>query len=350
MRKGCVQNTHSDCGILPRSAGPSIQLNVKDASDTGDEDHGQIVYNPEKTATRFHLKSARSMPVLHELTEQMVTREKSFLARIQETLPSLHPAERKLGQMLCDFPGELASYSAAELAGLAEVSTATVSRFVRRLGYASYEEARVKARNERETGSRLYLDTPEQSAEGRSLGAHFNQYLRNIEQTAANVDDAAIDEVVNALLSARRTWTVGFRASHPFAAYLRWQLLQVLEFVDVIPGGGQTMGEHLVSFRETDVAIVFGLRRRIREMEDLLVEIRRKGALVLYITDESVPKRSDVTWHIRCVTQSPGPLFSHVAVTAVSHLIVDLTITRAQAQGRLRLREIETIHEALGEL
>lgn len=279
-----------------------------------------------------------------------MTREKSFLARVQEALPGLHPAERKLGQMLCDFPGELASYSAAELASLAEVSTATVSRFVRRLGYASYEEARLNARQERETGSRLYLDTRDLKDERRSLGAHFNRYIQNVEQTAANLDDAVIREIVDALLSARRTWTIGFRASHPFAAYLRWQLLQVLEFVDVIPGGGQTMGEHLVSFRETDVAIVFGLRRRVSETEALLAELRRKGGRVLYITDEGVPPRTDVTWHIRCFTSSPGPLFSHVAVTAVCHLIVDLVITSAESQGRLRLREIEAIHDALGEL
>jgi DNA-binding MurR/RpiR family transcriptional regulator len=279
-----------------------------------------------------------------------VTREKSFLARVQEALPGLHPAERKLGQMLCDFPGELASYSAAELAGLAEVSTATVSRFVRRLGYTSYEEARINARKERETGSRLYLDTRDLPDERRSLDAHFNQYVQNIEQTAANVDDAMISEIVDALLIARRTWTIGFRASHPFAAYLRWQLLQVLEFVDVIPGGGETMGEYLVSFRETDVAIVFGLRRRVSETEALLEEIRQKGARVLYITDESVSKRADVTWHIRCATTSPGPLFSHVAVAAICHLLVDLTIARAESVGRLRLREIEAIHEALSEL
>ena len=80
--------------------------------------------------------------------------DQSFLARVRRKLPELHPAERRLGELVCDFPGELASYSASELAALAGVSNATVTRFVRRLGYKSYEDARRDARDEASSGSR----------------------------------------------------------------------------------------------------------------------------------------------------------------------------------------------------
>ncbi|HLS42296.1 MAG TPA: MurR/RpiR family transcriptional regulator, partial [Paenalcaligenes sp.] len=81
----------------------------------------------------------------------------SFLSRVRALLPELHPAERRLGDFVCDFPGELASFSASELAELAHVSKATVTRFVKRLGYENYEEARRHARAERSTGSRFFL-------------------------------------------------------------------------------------------------------------------------------------------------------------------------------------------------
>ena len=68
--------------------------------------------------------------------------KESFLGRVRESLPDLYPAERRLGEFLCDFPGEIASYNAQELAKLAKVSKATVSRFVRRLGFDNYEQAR----------------------------------------------------------------------------------------------------------------------------------------------------------------------------------------------------------------
>ena len=60
----------------------------------------------------------------------------TFLARIRAVLPELHRAEHKLGSFLLDFPGDLAAYDAQELARLSGVSKATVSRFVRRIGFA----------------------------------------------------------------------------------------------------------------------------------------------------------------------------------------------------------------------
>ncbi len=133
----------------------------------------------------------------------MGSTDRSFLFRVRDALDGLHPAERRLGEFVCDFPGELASYSASELAKLAQVSNATVTRFVRRLGYESYEEARRHARDERQTGSRLFLTTSTDAASAQSVGAHVAQGIANIEGTFANITDTQIDAVVDAMLSTR---------------------------------------------------------------------------------------------------------------------------------------------------
>ena len=65
-----------------------------------------------------------------------------FLDRIRTALADLQPAERRLGTFLLDFPGDMASYDAQELARLSDVSKATVSRFIRKIGYDSYDAAR----------------------------------------------------------------------------------------------------------------------------------------------------------------------------------------------------------------
>lgn len=280
----------------------------------------------------------------------MASKERSFLFRVREALNDLHPAERRLGDFVCDFPGELASYSASELAALAHVSNATVSRFVKRLGYENYEEARRHAREERQTGSRLFLTTSTDAASAQSLGAHVAQGIVNIEGTFAGITDAQIDAVVDAMLSTRKVWVLGFRSSHPFAEYLQWQMTQVVENIVAIPGGGQTLGEHLVSFTRDDVAVVFGMRRRIARMDMILSAIEKSGAQLLYITDEGVPHRQSAAWHFRCQTLAPGPLFNHVAVMAICHLIATRAIERSGAAGRTRLRGIEAFGDALEEL
>lgn len=280
----------------------------------------------------------------------MSVREQSFLTRVRQILPHLHPAERRLGDFVCDFPGELASYSAQELAALAHVSKATVSRFVQRLGYETYDEARRHARAERQTGSRLFLNTAVDAAAEQSVTAHVAQGVTNLEATFLAITDSQVTAAANAILGARKVWVLGFRASHPFANYLQWQLTQVVENIVAIPGGGQTLGEHLVSVSSDDVVIVFGLRRRISRMDLILGQIEKSKAKLLYITDEGVPFLSSAAWHFRCHTLAPGPLFNHVSVMALCHLITTRCIEISGVSGRNRLRGVEALNDALDEL
>jgi DNA-binding MurR/RpiR family transcriptional regulator len=280
----------------------------------------------------------------------MPARERSFLTRVREALPQLRPAERRLGEFVCDFPGELASYSAQELAALAHVSKATVSRFIQRLGYENYEEARRHARLEKQTGSRLFLTTAADAGGEQSVAAHAAQAVANVEATFLAITDPQVTAIAQAILEARKVWVVGFRASHPFATYLQWQLTQVVENIVAIPGAGQTLGEHLVSLAPDDLVIVFGLRRRIARMGLVLDQIGKSAAQLLYITDEGEAFHTGATWHLRCQTLAPGPLFSHVSVMAVCHLVATRCIELAAGGGRKRLRSIEAINDGLEEL
>lgn len=277
-------------------------------------------------------------------------RERSFLTRVRQLLPDLHPAERRLGELIADFPGELASYSAQELAALAHVSKATVSRFVQRLGYENYEAARRHARAEGRTGSRLFLATAQDEEKRQSVRAHVAQGQLNIEQTIGAISDAQVDAISEAILSARKVWVIGFRSSHPFAAYLQWQLTQVIENIVAIPGAGETMGEHLASVRTEDVVILFGLRRRVASVDMLVEQIVRAKASLLYISDEGAPFEKRASWHLPCHTQGPGPLFNHTAVMALCHVLITRCLEKAGGAGGKRLRRIELLNDSLDEL
>lgn len=281
---------------------------------------------------------------------QPISKERSFLTRVRNALSSLHPAERRLGDFVCDFPGELASYDAQELAKFAHVSKATVSRFVRRLGYESYEAARKHAREEQTTGSRLFLPSSDVRADDYSLASNLEQGKINLERTFAAITQVEIDDVAQSILNARKTWIIGFRASHSFADYLRWQLTQVIEQVTSLPGGGETLGEQLVNFTSDDCVIIFGLRRRVAVIDQLLAHAKERGSKLLYITDEGLTTQPSVNWHFRCHTLATGPLFNHTAVMALCHLIVMRTIELAGEASRSRLRRIETLNDRFDEL
>ena len=281
----------------------------------------------------------------------MTSKKASFVTRIRSALPTLHPAERRLADFILDFPGELASYNASELARLANVSNASVTRFIKKLGYRSYEEARQHVRANREEGSALLLVEGKQAdSDDNHFLQHIGHAITNLQQLGAGVSQAEIDEVANAMLAARRVWIIGFRSSHAFAEYLNWQILQVIEHTALLPKTAETLAESLVSVTSQDCVVLYGMKRRAAQLDGVAEQLAQSGARVLYITDENTPRNPHFTWHFHCRTSAPGPLFNHVAVLSLSHYIATRVLELSGPNGRHRMSEIETIHEALNEL
>jgi DNA-binding MurR/RpiR family transcriptional regulator len=275
---------------------------------------------------------------------------RTFLSRIRAALPTLHPSERRLAEVVLNFPGELASYSASELAGLANVSNATVTRFVRKVGYGSFEEARQAAREGARGGAALFRVVARDNAPEAALAAHLDQARLNLDQTFAVIHQAQVDDLARAILDAPRVWVLGFRTAQAFAQYLGTQLRQVVPDVSVLPGAGQTLAEALASIRPGDCVVVFALRRPVRGLPGVVAEIARAGARLAVIEDGALPDSAPAIWRLRCHTAAPGPLFGHVAVQALAHFLATRVVELAGPAGRRRLAAVEALHESLDEL
>ena len=279
----------------------------------------------------------------------MTETDPSFLQRVRISLPALHPAERRLADFVLGFPGELAAYTATELASLANVSAATVSRFVQKIGYANYEEARRDVRTERRAGAALFMVSASVGPDA-ALQSHLAQAHANLDQSFAAISQEEVDALARRMIAARRVWIIGHRTSHCFAAYLGWQTFQVLEQVSVLPRAGETLAEPIAAMTDQDCAIVIGVARRVRPLPEILRQIRARGPAIAYVTDEGADRNPDVDWHFRCHTAAPGPLFGHAAVIALLHFIATRVIELSGPDGRQRLSRIEALHESLAEL
>lgn len=272
-----------------------------------------------------------------------------FLDRIRKTLADLQPAERRLGTFLLDFPGDMASYDAQELARLSDVSKATVSRFIRKIGYESYDAARRAVRDEASSGSRLYIGHGAPGAMEDVLDFGMREEMENLAWTFQRITPDELDRLADKLLSARKVWIIGQRISHSFATYLRWQLVKVAPDAAVIPKDGESMGEHLAAMTEDDLVIVVALRRRMSGLNAMLREIGSIGASRAVISDDSMEPDPNLDWHFRCRITTATPQFNHAAVLALCHQIVVRTTLKSGADGRRRLRRVDELNERLGE-
>ncbi|HEY3049965.1 MAG TPA: MurR/RpiR family transcriptional regulator [Polaromonas sp.] len=273
----------------------------------------------------------------------------SFITRVRDALNKLPPTERKLGEFILDFSGDLSSYSASELAGLTGVSNATITRFIRRLGYENYEAARRHSRSGRSDGAALFLLNPVPGVAG-SMAAHIQQAQDNISATFNQISGELIDEIAQAMAKARRVWFLGYRQNRNFAAYLRWQLNQVLDGPQVIPGPGETLGDYVADITDNDLLVVFALRRSVPLAATFAEHASQAGTKVLYITDHFSKQPIAAHWLLRCHTQAPGPLDNHAALMILCHLLATRVMEHAGAKGRRRMVAIEAEHDALSEL
>jgi len=274
----------------------------------------------------------------------------TFLARIRSSLPDLHRAERKLGTFLLDFPGDLASYDAQELARLSGVSKATVSRFVRRIGFASYESARRTAREERQNGSRHFLAHAEGAPKEGRLATALNEQVQNVAWTFDQIDPAELEALADAIVNARKVWLAGYRISRSFAEYIYWQLVKVVPDAAIIPQAGESLGEHFAAMQPGDLVIWIALRRRSANTQAAIDELGRLGLTTALITDEGSQPDERVKWHFRCRIETADPQFNHASVMALCHEIVTDATLLAGVEARRRLRQIDEINERLGEV
>ncbi len=275
---------------------------------------------------------------------------KPFLLRVRDALPELHPSEHKLAELVLDFPGEMAGYTATEIAELANVSNATVSRFVRRIGYGSFDEARRAVRDEQRAGTALLRFSSETPQRGGAVAAHFETSQQNLELTYGAIDDALIDDLAEALIAAPRVWFVGFRAGQPFAQYLGWQTSQVLANVSVMPRAGETLAEGLASLSPQDVVVLIALRRKPKLLAAVADAVVHAGAALAVIEDRPSPETVGARWQMTCVTSADGPLMNHVSTMAVCNLVAARTIALSGASGRSRMAAIEDGHRRFDEL
>ena len=275
----------------------------------------------------------------------------SFESRIRERYETLPSSERKIADLILEFPGEVAAYSATELAELAGSSKAAVTRLIRRLGFDSFEEARRAARDAQNWGSPLYLlpRKPDHTGVGGRIQRHVEQDIQNISATFDALDTAAINEIVTAILKARRVFVYGYRNSHYLAGYFSFQLIQGRPDVHLLPAVGATLAEYVADMTGKDLVVVIGFRRRVPEVKRLLQSASAAGSRILYITDSSAGSQSNANWTIHCSVRGQDLFDRYAGAISLLHFLSVSLMTHSGDTGRSRLKTIENLHEDLHE-
>ena len=283
------------------------------------------------------------------MAKGITERPKSLEARIRKFYDLLPESERRIADFILDFPGEIAAYSATELSQFSGGSKAAMTRLVHRLGFENFEEARRTARDARVWGSPMYLMTkdPQPDSFRERLKSHLEQDVTAVHRIFDALDEDQFTAIVERICAVKRVWLLGYRNSHYLAGYFRWQLIQVRGDVHVLPGGGETLAEHLSDITPDDLLIVVGFRRRTFEVRQVLGWAGRKKVPSLLIADPTMSGDTEATWTIRCETRGADIFDRYAGVMSLFHFLSMGVVAKAGGRGRKRLAKIEELHEDL---
>ncbi|RJS46582.1 MurR/RpiR family transcriptional regulator [Nocardioides cavernaquae] len=263
-------------------------------------------------------------------------------SRITRSYGTLPPQERRAADTLLEHLDDLATYRAAELAALAGVSKATMSRLFRTLGFADFDEVRDHLRSLRTSGEPQRIDGPPDIA---SLAAAETASIE------AALQQPALADAVELLAGARQVLVVGWRNSYPVALHLREQLIQARPTVAVGPVPGQMIGEEVTDLGPDDVVVAIGFRRRPKLFGSFIDAVLETDARLVVLADPTGRvhlARAHVG--LECPVEGRLAFDSYAAAMSLVAALADGVLGERGREGSQRVAAISRAYGDLGEV
>ena len=148
---------------------------------------------------------------------------RSVLGLIEEKLPRMSKNHKKIAAYLLNHYDQAAFMTASLLGKELEVSESTVVRFASRLGLSGYPELQkdlAACVRKRLDGEEKEIDSCYGRSQSEILTSVLKADAERIKATLENVDAAAFDVAVDAILKADVVYVCGLRSSEPLARFL----------------------------------------------------------------------------------------------------------------------------------
>ncbi|MGO4665136.1 MurR/RpiR family transcriptional regulator [Bosea sp. 2RAB26] len=254
--------------------------------------------------------------------------------RIARVYPSLSNGHRRAADFVLQHPLDVATMTIEGLAEGSGTSNATVTRFVRALGYGNYAEFRAAL----SSALKFALDPVDSFAGARSAaGSTFATFVDALSDQSANLqaardalDEATTTRAIEALLKARRVFIAASGASHHVASFLEDGLALYLD-ADVTfassRAGPERAIRHMLSARPDDLVVAISVPRYSRTTLDLASFAKKRGSTLLALTDgptSPLANIADITLFAparnRLLPNSPTAIFAlaDALITAIA--------------------------------
>jgi DNA-binding MurR/RpiR family transcriptional regulator len=236
---------------------------------------------------------------------------------------------RTVAEYLLRNPFRVAAVGIEELAEQAGVSTASVSRFARHIGFAGYPALRAALADALQTVLQpveKLRASIERSADGPApLYASLESSVNNLQASASGIEPKLVERLIDRLTRAHAVYVMGFGLSSHIAGSLALGLQpfcsQVISVVEY--GGTEVAAGRLMNIGPDDVLIVISFPRYALDVLRLTQYARARKAFVVAMTDSPASPLASLGDAL-LVARSDHPVLpsSFVAPLAVAEALI----------------------------
>ncbi|QTA38325.1 MurR/RpiR family transcriptional regulator [Thermosipho ferrireducens] len=246
-----------------------------------------------------------------------------ILDKLRATLSQLKPAEQKIAKYIIKYPDDTIHHSISELAVLAGVGEATISRLCRKLGFKGFQDLKISLARE--------LAAPESDIFFESSNELITKLISTLSNLNKMLDEESIEAVVKKVVKSKRIIFFGVGSSGVIAEYGA-----VLFTRAGFPASFYT-DPHMqiisaVSFGKNDVVFGISSSGNIRDTVKSMQISKSSGAYTVAITGgykSRITEVVDTTIYIPPSGHETGiPFLSpHVCQMTILHIIFDKALS-----------------------
>ena len=270
--------------------------------------------------------------------------------QLREKQDELTAAERRLTATLLDDSLVAGLQSITKLAESAEVSTPTVIRLARKLGYNGFPDLQDAIREEVAAQMKeplAKLEAAELASGKDHIVSRFAEAVsHNINRSLERLDLAEFDKAA-ALLSdpSRKLYLLGGRITRSNAHYFFNHLQIIRSGVTQLDFSPSVWPQSLLDMDDRSTLIVFDIRRYEKELERLSKLVVDRGANIVLFTDQwGSPIERYATCCFRSRVEVPSSWDSTLAINfLIEALVADI---QSRCDSADRISELE---EMIGE-
>ena len=274
-------------------------------------------------------------------------RSATVAERLREKSGELTAAERKLMVTLFANYPMAGLVSITEFARVAAVSTPSVLRLAKKLGFAGFpsfqEELRAELsaqlQNPIAKHDRWAADAPD----AHILNRFASAAMENLSGSLKLLDHRAFDATVALLADRKRkVHAGGGRITHAIASYLFTHLHMARPGVSLIPATPSYWPQYLLDIGKPDVMVIFDIRRYDARMLEFAASAQERGARIVLITDQWISPIARLAVHtLPLRIEAPSSWDSNIVPLFVAEALVAATVNAAWRDTEARIGALE---------